>query len=357
MEVYVLNKNFELTAVVDEYESLIWTDRYDEYGDFELYLAMDKSLLKTFKKNYYLQIKKSSHTMIIEELKITTSAEEGNHLIVTGRSLESILDRRIIWGQQNYTGNLQTAIEKMLTTNIISPSVANRTIDNFVFSTSSDSTVTALTIDNQYTGDTIYDVIHDLCETNNIGFKITLTQAGKFSFKLYAGKDRSYDQTANPYVVFSPNFDNIISSSYYSSNQEYKNITYIHGEGEGASRKHTTTGTGKGLNRRELYTDARDISSDTDDGTLTDSEYTKLLKARGKEKLAECQVTSAFEGEVDTEHVFVYGEDFDIGDVVQLEDGYGNEAAAFISEIVISISSSAVTTYPTFEVKSEEDDD
>ena len=45
MEIYVLNTNFESVAVVDEFESLIWTDRYDEAGDFELYMSMDKRLL------------------------------------------------------------------------------------------------------------------------------------------------------------------------------------------------------------------------------------------------------------------------------------------------------------------------
>lgn len=97
----------------------------------------------------------------------------------------------------------------MLNECIISPSIADRKISNFVFVPSTDPKITSLKIDNQYTGDCLYDVIKGLCEENNIGFKIVLTDENKFAFSLYAGVDRSYEQTENPYVVFSPNFENI----------------------------------------------------------------------------------------------------------------------------------------------------
>ena len=39
MEVLVLNTEFESVAIIDTFESLIWTDRYYEAGDFEIYTA------------------------------------------------------------------------------------------------------------------------------------------------------------------------------------------------------------------------------------------------------------------------------------------------------------------------------
>ena len=114
MELLVLNTTFESIAVVDTYESLIWTDRYNAYGDFEIFFAMDTGLLEYLKEDNYLWLKESEHCMIIEEIKIDSDTEDGNHLIVTGRSLESILERRIIWGQRIFSGNFQNAIQTML---------------------------------------------------------------------------------------------------------------------------------------------------------------------------------------------------------------------------------------------------
>lgn len=348
MELLVLNTDFESIAVIDTYESLIWTDRYNEYGDFEIYFAMDTELLEYLKEDNYLWLKDSEHCMIIEDIKIDADAEDGNHLIVTGRSLESILERRIIWGQRIFNGNLQSAIQTMLNENIISPSIADRKISNFIFTASTDGKITGLKIDNQYTGDDLYTVIKGLCQENNIGFKIVLTDDNQFAFSLYAGADRSYDQTENPYVVFSPNFENIINSNYYSSKANLKNVTLVAGEGEGASRKTTTVGSGSGLSRRELFTDARDISSDTDEGTLTDAEYTAQLVTKGQKNLADHTIVTAFEGEVEVTRLFKYGEDFFIGDIVQIANEYGNEGSAYISELIISRSKDEISIYPTF---------
>lgn len=354
MELFVLNADFESIAVIDTYESMIWTDRYNAYGDFEIYFAMDENLLEYIKEDYYLWLKDSEHSMIIEDIKIDADTEEGNRLIVTGRSLESILERRIIWGQRIFSGNLQNAIQIMLNENIIFPSVADRKIANFIFVPSTDSKITSLTIDNQYTGDDLYTVIKGLCEENNIGFKIVLTDDNQFAFSLYAGADRSYDQTENPYVVFSPNFENIINSNYFSSKAGYRNVTLVAGEGEGASRKTTVVGSASGLDRRELFTDARDISSDTEDGTLSDAEYIAQLRTKGLKNLADHMITTAFEGEVEVTRLFKYGEDFFIGDIVQIANEYGNENSAYISELIISNSDEGLSIYPTFKTISKE---
>ena len=198
-------------------------------------------------------------------------------------------------------------------------------------------------------------MIQKICEERNIGFKITLNDNKQFVFKLYAGTDRSYDQTVVPYVVFSPNFENIINSNYMESKASLKNITLVGGEGEGSARKYTTVGSGSGLNRRELFTDARDISSDVGDGVvLSNAEYTAQLQQRGKEKLAENTDVTSFEGQVETTIMFKYGEDFFNGDVVQIANEYGHETKARILEIVTSENEEGTSVYPTFKTITEE---
>jgi hypothetical protein len=350
MEIFVLNTNFESVAIVDTFESMIWTDRYNAYGDFEIYLPMDSDMLEYLKEDYYLQIKESDHCMIIEDISITSDVENGNYLTITGRSLESLLERRIVWGQKVLTGNLQDAIETLLNESIISPSITERKIDNFIFQASTDTKITGLTIDAQFTGDDLYSVIKSLCEENNIGFRILLNDTNQFVFSLYSGVDRSYAQTENPYVVFSPNFENIINSNYYTSKANLKNVTLVAGEGEGASRKTAIIGSESGINRRELFTDARDISSDTENGTLTDAEYTAQLEARGIKNLTEYTAITAFEGKVETTRLFKYGADFFIGDIVQIANEYGHEGAAYISELIISQNEEGFSIYPTFKM-------
>ncbi len=354
MDLLVLDTNFETVAIIDTYESLIWTDRYNEYGDFEITFAMNAELLSILKEDYYLWLKESEHCMIIEDLEIASDIEDGDKLTVTGRSLESLLDRRIVWGQKVISGNFQNGVQTLLNEAIISPTITERQIPNFEFIESTDTKITSLTLESQYMGETLYEVIKSLCQEANIGFKIVLTDDNKFAFSLYAGTDRSYDQTDNVYVVFSPNFENIINSNFYTSKANYKNVCLVGGEGEGASQKTASVGSASGLDRRELYTDAGSVSSDTEGGTITEAEYTAQLQAKGTDALSEYTVSTAFEGEVEATKLFKYGEDFFIGDIVQIANEYGNEGSAYISELVISNDTEGLSIYPTFKTITKE---
>lgn len=355
MDLLVLNKSLDVIAIVDVYESIIWTERYYEYGDFELYTAMTQDLLNYIKTDNYIQRVGSDRVMIIEEIRIDTDSETGNHITITGRSLESILDRRVVWSQTTISGNLQNGIKKLINENIISPSKEERKISNFIFKDSTDSQITGLTVEAQYTGDNLYDVISKVCEEKSIGFKVSLNENKQFVFELYAGADRSYEQTNYPYVVFSPNFDNIINSNYLESKENLKNVALVGGEGEGTARKYLAIGNTSGLDRRELFVDARDISSEGEDGeTLTTEQYNELLKQRGNEYLADYTDLVSFEGAVETNIMYKYGVDFFDGDIVQIANEYGHEAKVRILEVVISENEEGNSVYPTFKTITEE---
>lgn len=350
MSVFVLNQEFQSVGIVDVFNSFLWTDRYYECGDFEIYTEANSKILELLKEDYYLWYSNSDHVMIIEGFEVSSDTEDGTKFIYTGRSLESILNRRIIWNQTTITGNLQNGVKKLLNENVINPSNADRKIPNFVFKDSTDTAITELTLEAQYTGDNLYDAISAACKDKKIGFKVVLNDQNQFVFSLYKGADRSYEQNKNPYVVFSPEFDNMINSNYIRSKKEYKNVTLVAGEGEGSARKTVTVGSGKGLERRELFTDARDLTTQTSSGgTIPTSEYNKQLTQRGNEKLADSPISESFEGESDTTRMFVFKEDFDIGDIVQNRNEYGQEGRSIVSEMVFSQDEEGFMAYPTFE--------
>lgn len=349
MDILVLNENFQSVGLVDTYISFIWTDRFDECGDFELVVPSTTAALDLLEIDRYLYIKESDHLMIIEGYESATDSEDGNTLTFTGRSLESILDRRTIFPQTSINGNLQNGIKQLLNETIISPSNTDRKISNFVFEDTTDTNITSNTIEAQYTGDNLYDVICSLCTTFEIGFEITLNSSNQFVFKLYKGVDRSYSQSTKPYVVFSPEFDNIINSNYLESKKTYKNVDYVAGEGEGSDRRYVQVGSGTGLDRREMFTDARDISSTTDDGELSTSDYNAQLTERGEEDMSSYKIVKTFEGELDPS-MFKYNTDFKMGDIVQIKDDYGIEKRARISEMIYSHNTNEDTSYPSFTI-------
>jgi len=350
MEFRILDENFIDVDVVDVFSSFIWTDRYSAFGDFDMATAPSPHNLASLKPDRYIWSLESDRLMIIEDIRITTDIESENQLIITGRSLESILERRIIWVQTQLSGNFQNGIKKLLDDAIINPTDPTRRIDNFIFQPSTDPAITSLTISVQFTGTNLYEAIKGLCDDRNIGFKITLSSDNEFVFSLYAGVDRSYAQFTNPYVIFSPEFDNLLNSNYFYSKANLKTVTLSAGEGEGLERRTVEvaieSGAESGLSRREMYTDARDISSNN--GEILDQDYEDQLAQRGRNYLAENVIIKAFEGNVDTSNMYIFGKDFFMGDIIQIVNEFGIESTSRITEIVRSQNEEGIQVFPTF---------
>ena len=137
----------------------------------------------------------------------------------------------------------------------------------------------------------------------------------KIIFDIYKGTDRTTSQGINNRVVFSEGYNNLNNTIYRENTQIYKNVAYVGGEGEGADRKIIVVGDAEGLERREMFVDAKDIDSKD----LTASEYEELLRRRGEEALASNIATSSIECDTGMDANFKYKEHYNLGDIVTVK--------------------------------------
>lgn len=231
MEFRILDKNFIDRVLLDQYESLLWVDRYSKCGDFELYTPPTDELLEYSVIGNYIYSKESEHLMIIEHQELNSSFEEGARMIIKGRSIESILDRRILWYKTQFRKNLEDGIRQILDYSIINPTDTSRKIDNFVFEYSHDPRINNIVVNLEFDiGTDLLTVIQEICKAAGMGFKITLNDSNQFVFQLYMGINRSYNQFTNPWVVFSPRFNNLITNEFVNDNTNFKNAVRIVGD-------------------------------------------------------------------------------------------------------------------------------
>lgn len=260
MEVISFNTNKQKVAIIDSYKSFIWNDRYEDLGDFELYIPADAvELLSNIHQDYYIQCSESDRTMIVEKVNYATDIEDGSFVTISGRSLESILQRRIVWNDdgsvtqinstkiQNPKSKAQDsgiqfpvwmAIEYLLKLYVIDPEACGnkpqRKINDVVFvqPSISDPIYSIMMSPCSYQGDNLYDLIKSLCDTFEFSFKMTLNPDDKkMYFSLYKGISHLASQSKNPYVCFSNDFDNLLSSDSSIDMTTYKNMAYYKGQG------------------------------------------------------------------------------------------------------------------------------
>lgn len=359
MNLILLEKGtYEPIEIIDKFDSAIWTDRYCEPGDFELVVPASSWAAAELVPDRYLWNRESEHLMVLEDITIDSDVEYGEVLTVTGRSLESLLERRIIWSVADLSGNMQTQLrDKVYNPNAISPSDAKRKIPGLVFKLSEEEAVTSQEIDQQFTGKDLLEITQSVLSERDLGFRIVMDASNQMIFSFYGGTDRSYDNAAgNNYVVFSPQFENLINSKYYLSYSTWRNACLVAGEDKDRNRKLLEIpGTAQGIDRRELYVDARDIQDEihNDDGsvtTLTAEQYNARLQARGIESLLEKIVDEVFEAETDPSTTFIYGKDYFLGDIVELENEYGIARKVRVTEMVHSADENGETVIPGFTI-------
>lgn len=336
------NTVFEQVGDISQYTSLIWPDSFNGYANFELWAPITDDNSVLLKKGNIIWTG-GENAAVIEIVKAIIDESGEKEYDVKGRTLEKFLTDRIVWGTYYSKGMTSTIMYDMVNKNCINPSNTKRKIPWLVNST--DSKVGKNIPDYQKTGGEVYDALVNLATEADIGFSVLFDPRNKkLIFEVRAGEDRTFGNTSgNDPVVFSTELEDILSSSYYSNNQDLKTMAMVQGEDKGAARKTIYTGevNGVGFNRRELYVDARDLQSEIygEDGEttqLTNAQYSAILTQRGNEKLAECTVSEIFEAQIrqfgDVQYEF--GKDYVKGDkVTVIDEQLGVQVSARITEV------------------------
>lgn len=413
---YILDQNFNKILSLTQYESLMWVDKYDEPGYVEIYAPPIESIKEAAQIGNYIQSNKSEHVMIIEKLVTTFSATDGERLVISGRSLESILDRRVLFldlyfrnkktgsGEEIGADNLEDAIRQLLDYTFINPENDDRKVNNLIFRYSNEdiplsdrnrmtitdsnneaivadyvgnNTIHDITLkDMEFSkGENILNIVNTIVKSRGLGYKITLDANNNFVFELIQGKDRTSDQNENPLVEFSPMFNNVKDTKFtVDAGENFKNYIYTEGEiYKSQAPKIIETGDATGLNRREYYissgsthetegsntywnTETQEYEIKKEKKTLTNEEYEDVLKEEGEKSYKAYSAKTNLESEIEPRLQFEYGRDFFIGDILQVKDNSGNTAKTRVVEFIISHSSSGYEEYPTFEDITEETD-
>src|SRR5689334_13358898 len=94
MDLYILDSLLRRVEVVDKYESLIWTERFADLGDFELNIVSTRQSRAQFLQGTMLAINNSYRVMVVDTTEDKTDPDGKRILNVKGYSLEGILKDR-----------------------------------------------------------------------------------------------------------------------------------------------------------------------------------------------------------------------------------------------------------------------
>lgn len=326
--VEVRTKNTRLPfAIIEPLEC--WFELvYYGVGEFEVYTRATKTALAALKEGNYITIPHKPYIWVIEDVEFQYEAGRGYTISARGRQAKAILGKRIINAQTQLPSDLTTAVFELIRKHAGENAGEDRKIDGL-------EELTSLTIqpitETQVSYANLLTYTDELLQAHEVGAELTLTEAATFRYNIYEGADRS------DIIIFSQTFDNLISSKYKRSTAALRNYALIGGQGEGAERvlqEYNAAPSLRGIDRAEMFVDAKDVSSKYTDRDGTEKEldlttaadlatYKKWLTERGQAQTAATAQIDSFEGEIDTAATpYKFGEDFYLGDRVRVQEDF-----------------------------------
>lgn len=331
MELYLFNNNRELAGLVESYEYLRWTRQYAKCGSFELKAIASDENIALLKIGNILWKNDDAEAGIIEYLEMTLQEQE--YITVIGRFATSLLSRRIVWGTEILTGDLSAAVLQLLNNHLIVPSNSERKISGVTYTPES----VGVSVSTQVSFRNLMDTVTNLCDAADVGIKTAFDPIAKlFTVQLYAGSASQ--------AVFSKEYENIMGQIFTESLLSFANTALVGGEGEGVERTFVTTGGGVGLDRYEIFVDAKDLRMED----FPDA-YEAALLFRGNTKLAEKAMIQAFDVTVNQYGNLTYKVDFDLGNMIKAVSGrWGISMTARITTVEESYDRDGMSLSVTF---------
>lgn len=366
MDLYTLKPtSFLKDNIVDSIDSLIWTERYNQFGDFTVVIPASISDAALLTEGTFLYMDGSDEVMLID----TITTKDGISTI-TGSSLIAFLAQRIMrntWATTTNSWSLTGTAAVIAASIVTQMCIAGGLMasNSVVLGTNGPAEVIpGLTIGVQASGGTsltvaleygdVYDGVKTVCDLDSIGFTMKITDigagTGAMTFITYRGLDRTTDQSVNGQVIFSSALDSFTDINQLSSIAAYKNVAYAYANGMTAQ---TSIGmavspgtTPAGFNRRTLMVEASDVNA----ADYTAANLILVLNQKAADALANNNFVKMVDGQIVPQSEFTYGTSYSLGDIIELRADDNSAQQARVTEYIRARDTSGMTAYPTLSI-------
>lgn len=371
MELYTLTSRFLPKDRVNEFTSLIWTERYFSAGDIELVVPPTPEMIQMLAPGTFLWLRGTKEIMQVE----THSIEDGLLKVLGNSALKFLAQRQAWFANPDYDGtDTNVSLTAELTTDtttageLISQAVYQTVIAPVPFTSFwadvnldwAAEVFPGLILgpvdangpaDQRYSIPLgpLYNGIQNLAQEEGIGLKLYLQSASYdsgfvFKFATYRGKDRTSDQDVHTMVRLTPKMDALTDVKELSSIANYKTAFYVNYKNE-ISGPYTIPGlfAAAGFKRRTVVIEAPDIF-------LLPEHIGKFRDKIARNAIANYAYVQAVDGNVSSKIPYIYGKDYGLGDVIELQGYTEIISKARVVEYIRSQNEFGEQEYPTLAV-------
>lgn len=355
MEYYTLNANLQRDQLIQGYQSVIWTERYNSSGDFQFVTKSTSQAKRLFQAGVWVTRKGSHYVGIIDTVSDAEDDTGAQMLTISGYFLEQVFNDRVAMPgltdtttvpNWSITGTPYVVANELFNAVCVRGVISgNDTIPYYTFGTllpTGNIPMPADPITLVASPNTLYNTLQQLCQAYYLGFRLVKDgDKGHIYFEIYTGSDRSTGQSLLDPVVFDPAQQNLTKISYLTSTAGYKGVAYVFAaNGSAMVYAPGTDAEATGTDRRVLL-----VNSSNSDPAGPD--LTLALQQEGGIALAQQRKLYAFDGELPTSVGYIYGTDYGLGDIVEERTAEKTGNRMMVTEQIFSSDDTGEHAYPT----------
>lgn len=328
--IYMLNsQTFEIDHIVDNYESFSMTINYNDVGDFIAQIDNRLENAKYLSEDTVILFGGSDRLSgIITSVELSIDSEGNEIRTIRGKTIGHMLSYRLVESTTasgkvgiKYTGKGEDLIKEVIRKNFIETS-AERIVENFEVK---ETDGLGEFLYGEYLYNNVLDITNEVSQSQDLGWNIIYDEdRKKLVFDVYKGRDLSIAQEANPPVLLSVELGNLASQSYLYDGSDEKNFLYaevyssLDTNTQSSWENHGNTNL-TGLHRKEefvkidLYQPG--ITSPIEPG------YSIPSDIQAQSHLDDNKPLEALDAVVIDEEIFEFGVDYDLGDIITINNG------------------------------------
>lgn len=307
----VFDSSFEGTGIVDVYDELVWERRFYEAGYFELHAPATKNNIELLKTNQVLYKNGSTENGLITAVE-SSEGDGTASVIAYGRFLSWLLKKHIIKSDMVLSGNAEEIMRQLVYDTVMNPET-----DDYIAELRLGDKCGALAQMDGFAGyEDLHDALSNIAKQTGVGFRVRFNPENKLLyFECVEGIDRSIEQTANPQVVFSAEYDNILSQANQMINTTPEvNAVTVRYSGQYGELEvyHNPTGA-SGRNKKEVILTDNPVTYIDSEGVVRMNVPATRSKFLQKAKNAIKAISDEFRCVASTGG---YKKEYELGDVV-----------------------------------------
>lgn len=330
LDLDVINSLFENVGTVDNYDSLIWTRKYFEAGEFEIYAPATSNNRSLLIPGNYINKPGATESGQIYAINAADNEAGEKYIKATGRFISNILSRHLIRHNIIFENiNAAAAMKKLVDMTVINGETDD-TIDILSISTETDNVTATFTgAIKAYTD--LYDALVAISYQTGAGFKIAFSDdLTGLVFSCYEAKDVSTGQDVNPQIEFKKEYNNISGSNYTYDQETEVNAVVAEYDGDlGHAMVEVNPDSKTGIAKKEIHITGECVTSkayrQNDAGeweqydVINTTETEKALKTLAYSALI--PASESFLADIDLySKTTAYKKDYDLGDIITVTD-------------------------------------